>query len=452
MTISNFLSKNLFHPLWDLKDHSIRLKTLRELEKTQWMNSAELKRIQFKRAQEIIRYAYENCEYYKTSLDARGIRPEDIREEAGILKIPILTKKDIRENTDRLISRKYRKEGLVSAKTGGSTGKSLTLFFDKRCQEMRNAAAIRSDRWAGWEMGMKKAALWGNPPVTDTLKKRIRNGLIDRVIYLDTMNLNKKSMMEFISIYRRYRPGTIFGHSHSIYVFAKFLQENMITELSPEGIVSTSMMLMSNERKLIEDVFHCKVTNRYGCEEVGLIACECEEHKGMHLNIDHLYVEFIKEDGTPAKPGEEGSIVVTDLINHGMPLIRYRIEDVGIPTNKKCSCGRGLPVMSSVAGRVADFLVKKDGSLVAGVSLVERTLTAIKGIEQMQIVQDSLDEIKINIVKSAEYSTSTENELIGELTSVFGPAIRIELRFTDNIPQERSGKYRFSICNIIRPT
>ncbi len=448
MTISNFLSKYIFYPLWDYKDNSIMLEMLKGLEKTQWLEAEALRNIQLKKAQDMIRYAYENCEYYKASFDLCGIRPEDIKDESDILKIPILTKKNIRENTDKLISRKFREDELISAKTGGSTGKSLMLFFDKCCEEMRNAAAIRSDRWAGWEIGVKKAALWGNPPVADTLKKRIRNGLIDRVIYLDTMNLNKKSMMEFISIYRRYRPGIIFGHSHSIYVFAKFLQENMITDLSPEGIVSTSMMLMSNERKLIEHVFHCKVTNRYGCEEVGLIGCECERHEGMHINIDHLYVEFVREDGSAAGPGKEGAIVITDLINHGMPLIRYRIEDVGIPTDKKCSCGRGLPVMASVSGRVADFLVKKDGSLVAGVSLVERTLTAIKGIEQMQIVQESIDKIILNIVKGKDYTLKSEQKVLYELKTVFGENIQLIVNYIDKILQESSGKYRFSICKI----
>ena len=313
---------------------------------------------------------------------------------------------------------------------------------------MRNAAAIRSDRWAGWDIGMKMAALWGNPPVADTLKKKIRKGLYDRVIYLDTMNINEKSMLDFIRHWYEYKPQIMFGHSHSIFIFAKFVQENKIKDIKPRGIISSSMMLLPKERAVIEQIFSCKVTNRYGCEEVGLIACECEKHDGMHLNTDHLYIEFIKEDGMPAKTGEEGTIVITDLINHGMPLIRYRIEDVGVPSDRKCSCGRGLPLMEKVAGRVADFLVRKDGSLVAGVSLVERTLTAIKGIEQMQIVQESTSEIVLNIVKMEGYSQKSENDLMNEFLSVFGNNVKIKLHYVERIPQEQSGKYRFSICKI----
>jgi phenylacetate-CoA ligase len=347
-----------------------------------------------------------------------------------------------------MISDEYAKEKLISAKTGGSTGKALKLYFDKQCEEMRNAAAIRSDRWAGWELGMKRAGIWGNPPVADTIKKKIRDGLRDRMIYLDTMNINPETILQFVNSWRRYQPQVIYGHSHSIYILAKYLEDRKIMDLRPRGVISTSMMLLPHEREVIEKVFLCRVTNRYGCEEVGLIACECEEHNGMHLNADHLYVEFIREDGMPAMPGEEGKMVVTDLLNQGMPLIRYRVEDVGVPSNRRCPCGRGLPLMERVAGRVADFLKKKDGSQVAGVSLVERTVTAIKGIRQMQIVQEKIDQLVLNVVRMDEYDAASERALLSEFASVFGKEVSIQLNYMDNIRQESSGKYRFSICKI----
>lgn len=444
----SLLSKNIFYPLWDIKDQSIKLSSLKELQKSQWLSESELKQNQWKKLNAVLNYAYDNCEYYHQKFKQFQIILEKIDKESDINKIPILTKKDIQTHGDSLISKAFHKQTLCDSKTGGSTGQSLHVYFDKQCQELRNAAALRSDRWAGWDLGDMRAAIWGNPPKADTLKKKIRNLLYDRIIYLDTMDLNEQSMTEFIGIYRRYNPPVIFGHSHSIYIFAKFLDSKGISDLKPKGIISTSMMLLDHERELIERIFQCKVTNRYGCEEVGLIACECEKHEGMHLNIDHLYIEFIKDDGTPAKPGEEGSIVVTDLINKGMPLIRYKVEDVGIPTDRKCSCGRGLPLMEKVTGRVADFLVKRDGSLVAGVSLIERTLTAIKGIEQMQIVQNVIDEIILNVVKSKDYTNDSERLLLEEFRNVFDATTNIAINYLESIPQERSGKYRFSICNV----
>ncbi len=444
----SWLSKNIFYPLWDLKERSIKLSILKELQKSQWLSEDELRQRQWERIKIILNYAYGNCEYYHQKFNRLQLKPHEIYKQEDLRKIPLLLKKDIQNHEDALTSKLYHKENLLPTKTGGSTGTSLKIYVDKQCMEMRNAAALRSDKWANWDLGDVRAAIWGNPPKADTIKKKIRSALYDRIVYLDTMDLNEKSMTEFIDVYRKYKPPIIFGHSHSIYIFARFLETEGIRDLKPKGIISTSMMLLDHERKFIERIFQCKVTNRYGCEEVGLIASECERHEGMHLNIDHLYIEFIKDDGSPAKPGEEGSIVVTDLINKGMPLIRYKVEDVGVPTDRRCSCGRGLPLLEKVTGRVADFLVKKDGSLVAGVSLIERTLTAIKGIEQMQIVQNAINEIILNVVNSNDYTNDSEHLLRAEFQNVFGKNTSIIIKYIDRIPQGHSGKYRFSICNV----
>jgi phenylacetate-CoA ligase len=322
------------------------------------------------------------------------------------------------------------------------------VYFDERCQQLRNAAAMRSDHWAGWDLGMKVAAIWGNPPVADTLKKKLRNLLLDRIYYLDTMAIDESSIRHFISVWRREQPRILFGHSHSIFILATFLRRMGVEDLRPLGIISTSMMLLEPERQAIEEVFGCRVTNRYGCEEVGLIACECERHHGMHLNVDHLAVEFLRDDGTEAKPGEEAHIVVTDLVNRGMPLIRYRVEDLGVPSNRHCPCGRGLPLMERVIGRRADFLKRLDGSLVAGVSLVERTLTAIPGIEQMQLVQNELGRVCVNVIKDSQFGGVAELRLRKELQMVFGQEVVLDIRYVSNLDQTRNGKYRFAICNV----
>ena len=140
--------------------------------------------------------------------------------------------------------------------------------------------------------------------------------------------------------------------------------------------------------------------------------------------------------------------MLTDLYNRGMPFIRYRIEDVGVPSARECPCGRGLPLMERVTGRVADYLKRRDGSLVAGVSLVERTLTAIPGIEQLQIVQPSREEIVLNVVRAADFTPASEQALLAAVRGVFGTDISVRPQYLARIPQERSGKYRFSICQV----
>ncbi|WP_417522102.1 phenylacetate--CoA ligase family protein, partial [Marinobacter sp.] len=315
----------------------------------------------------LLTYAETHSPYYRALFQQHGIKASDIRTLKDIEQIPVTTKQAIRNGGEKFISDEFEKTNLISAKTGGSTGVSLNLYFDDTCQEKRNAAQLMADRWSGWDLGMKRASVWGNPPVPDSVKQKLRHNLLDRTIYLDTMDLNNRSMSAFVSRWRKEKPGAVFGHAHSIFIFAKYLLQENITDLRPQGIVATSMMLLEHERATIEKAFDCQVTNRYGCEEVGLIACECDQHSGMHINVPHVYVEFLDGNNNPVAPGEPGKIVVTDLNNFAMPLIRYRVEDVGVYSDQTCKCGRGFPLLEKLEGRVADFLRLPNGGQVAGI-------------------------------------------------------------------------------------
>lgn len=446
--LADWLSGHIFYPLWDIKDRSPKLNEWRELERLQWLPVNELERIQWQKLQLIIDYAVDQSPWYRELLKKAGVKKGTPVTPDVFSNIEITTKHQVRNNTREFISDEFEQDQLVTAKTGGSTGVSLNLYFDEQCQERRNAAQLLADRWAGWELGMKRAAVWGNPPTPATLKEKLRHHLLDRMIYLDTMDLNDRSMGDFVTLWRAENPRAIFGHAHSIYIFARYLLDKQVTDLRPKAIIATSMMLLDHERQTIEQAFACAATNRYGCEEVGLIACECEHHNGMHINLPHVYVEVLDENNQPVQPGEPGKIVVTDLNNFAMPLIRYRVEDVGVLGKEKCECGRGLPLLARIEGRVADFLIKPDGGRVAGVSLVERTLTKVPGVEQMQLVQTARDLVEINRVKGRDFSESTDASLISALREVFDEQVNLEILDVEKIPQEASGKYRFSICKV----
>jgi phenylacetate-CoA ligase len=437
------LYENFTYPLWDLKDGRGRLSELRSLRESQFWSGERLRQLQVERLQAMLRYAYENCEFYL----ARGAAPRVTRLE-DIRALPVITKADIAGHESRFVSSRFAPEALIGAKTGGSTGVALRVYFDETCQKKRNAAAMRTDGWAGWRPGYLVGSLWGTPAVPRTPKQKLRNFLHDRLTYLDTMHLDETTMRAFAAEMRRRKVPMLFGHAHSLFIFARFLRDAGISMAPLRGIISTSMMLIDAERRVIEQVFGCAVTNRYGCEEVGLIASECEQHRGMHLNSEHVIVEFLRADDSWAEPGEEGRIVVTDLANHGMPLIRYQVGDLGVPTDRTCACGRGLPMMENLTGRTADFLKSRSGALVAGVSLVEKTLTAIPGIEQLQIIQQKLDEFVLNVVQTPDYTPASEQELRGVILEVFGQDVRVDVVKVERLSQERNSKYRFAICRV----
>ncbi|MBN1493552.1 MAG: phenylacetate--CoA ligase family protein [Candidatus Omnitrophica bacterium] len=444
--IGEALSKHLFYPLWDIKDRSVRLRSLKELNKAQWMPLEKRSVMISRKLTAIIKHAYETTRYYKELFDKLGIDIDKLELPREIESIPILRKDDIRNRTENLISLAYGKSVLLKSKTGGSTGTSLEVWADKECVERRNAAAIRSDMWAGWRLGAMRGALWGNPTKPDTLKKRLYSMCIQRVEVLDTITMNDATLSAFANTLQAKAIKHLFGHSHSLFLFADYCLFHKIS-LVMESIVATSMMLIDNERRIIEDAFQCKVQNRYGCEEVSLIASECSCYDGLHVNTDHVFVEIIKDDGIKAQHGEMGRIIVTDLINYGMPFIRYEVGDYGVMAVKKCSCGRTLPLLEKVVGRVADFLIKKDGTKVAGISLIERTLTKVVGIKQMQIIQDKIDCLIVKIVHGDAYSSITNQRLIDELAAVF-QGVKIDILTVEKIDQDKNGKYRFAVCNL----
>lgn len=448
---ASWLRRNIVYPLWVAKDRSPRLRYLRELERSQYFSIERLRELQTRKLGAMLAHAYEQTPYYRKLFDECGFKPSEFKDPRDLKRLPILGKDQVRRQQSEFLASSLKNGPLSVFKTGGSTGVPVEVLKDPHTVELINATSLRAFRWAGWNIGEPVGMIWGNPPVWTTLKEKLRDALIGPEIYLDTMSLTDASMRDFVERWQQARPTLLRGHSHSIYIFASFCNAHAITSVRPKAIISSSMMLLPTERRAIEQAFACKVTDLYGCEEVGLIATECERHHGMHVDMENNYVELLDHDGNDVAPGEDGAVVVTSLLNRSMPLIRYKMGDVASFAGRTCPCGRTLPLMNSISGRVADFLVRKDGSVVAGVSLVERTLTKFPGVAQMQIVQEDLDTIVLKIAKDPDYTPETEQALIEEFKHSVGEHNRITVEFVTAIPQERSGKFRFAISKVPNP-
>ena len=267
------------------------------------------------------------------------------------------------------------------------------------------------------------------------------NTLVDRAVYLDTIQLDSARLQEFVRTIRRQKPGLIFGHAHSLYLLASALQKANIADIRPQGIISTAMPLHDYQRVVIEAVFGVPATNRYGCEEVSLIASECEAHKGLHVAAESIFTEV--KGG-----GETGPLLVTDLSNFAMPLIRYQIGDVVTQTTRKCTCGRGLPLIEKVEGRDADYVVTPAGKLISGISLTENFAVLIRGAAQVQIIQETQTYLRVRMVTDATFDDESRRQIAQLVLDTFGPTMQYQLEVVDDIPQEPSGKYRFCISKV----
>ncbi len=450
MGLYPFICRNLIAPAWAAREKSHYLRIARELKRFELKHADEIKEIQFQKLKKIIGHAWGNTEYYRQKWQATDFHPGDLKSIEDLAKLPILTKDEIRANKSRMVAGNISKEKLLPKKTSGSTGVSLEFFVDDESLQWKRGCTLYFDQWSCWQLGEKIAAIWGNPTHQTSWKAVVRNALLERYDFLDTLKMDEREMLGFYRRQIRRKPALLFGHAHSLYLFANFLKQKKLEPFRPKGIISTCMVLHDFERKRIEETFGCKVFNRYGCEEVSLIACECEAHEGLHLNPNTLIVEFIR-DGRPAKPGEPGAIVVTDLSNYGMPFIRYKVGDVGIPSDRKCSCGRPLPLMERVEGRVADYVVTPEGNLISGISLTENFALKLPEIKQLQIIQEKTDFLIFKLVKGEGFTVESENKIRTLARERFGPRMHFVCEYVDVIPQEANGKYRFCISKVKNP-
>lgn len=448
------LVRAVIGPLWARWERSPYLRHYRLLRRRQYDDPDTVRARQWDAITALVQHAYATVPYYQDRFREAGIHPERLHSLADYPSIPVLTKADIRNAGANLLSKQYDRRLLNRRETSGSTGVPLEIWVDEASTQWKRACALRSDEWSGWRFGEPVAILWGDAgSLQRGWRGKLRNALLDRACYLDTLRMDEAALDRFAQGLLRRPASLLYGHAHSVYLFATYLRSRAITQIRPRGIVTTAMVLHQWQRQVIEEVFHCKVTNRYGCEEVSLIACECEQHAGLHVNADGVYVEIVR-DGRPAPPGEPGAVIVTDLTNRAMPILRYQIGDVAVAAespSRRCPCGRGLPLLERLEGREADYVVTPQGKLVSGISLTDHFATQVSGVAQMQIIQEDIHHFRFRIVRGPDFGPESLRRIEALVNEWFGPDVHYECEYVAQIPQEPSGKYRFCISKVPNP-
>jgi phenylacetate-CoA ligase len=443
------LIRTIIGPLWARWEGSSYLEHYRQLLRTQYDDPETIRDRQWATLKAVLRHAYDTVPFYRQRFDESAIHPDEVRDFDDYQRVPVLTKADIRGHGPALLSDRFSPKALHTKRTSGSTGVALEIRIDEAGMQFKRACTLRSDEWSGWHFGEPIALIWGDP---DHLKNsgwrgRLRNAMLERVRGLDTLKMDQDALERFAADLRRKPPSLIMGHAHSVYLFAEYVRSAGIRDIRPRGILTTAMVLHDWQRRAIDEVFACPVTNRYGCEEVSLIACECERHDGLHVNADGVYVELLGESG-PVAPGEPGSLIITDLSNRAMPLLRYQIGDVAVWANRRCPCGRGLPLLERLDGREADYVTTRSGKMISGISLTDHFGTQVPGIAQLQIIQETVDHFRFRIVRGPDFGPASTTRLRDVVVERFGEDVGFDCEYVDRIPQEPSGKYRFCISRV----
>jgi len=441
-------NRHFLQPFMAWKANSPHLSHLQTLEQTQYDSLETIRERQLDALRGIVSHTAQTVPYYRQRWGQAGLGLNSLRRLDDLSQFPVLTKADIRANADTLRSEAYRNASVFPKTTSGSTGVPLTVVWDTDSKAWKQACTLRSDQWSGWRLGSRVARLWGHGAAErGGWKARLRRYIVDRESYLNTLGIDRRRLRAFAEHLRRKPPGLLFGHAHSLYLFAAFVRKHYPGAIRPDGVISAAMTLHDWQRGVIEEAFGCAVTNRYGCEEVSLIACECEEHRGLHLNADSVYCEVVPDDRLSAGP-KAGRLLVTDLTNRAMPLIRYQVGDVVIPSERTCACGRGLPLIEQVVGREADYVLTPAGSLISGISLTDHFATEIRGATQVQIVQEKLTFLRLRMVAGEGFGPDSHRQIEALVRNTFGPQMRYEVELVDAIPQESSGKYRFCVSPV----
>ncbi|MGB1108866.1 MAG: phenylacetate--CoA ligase family protein [Gammaproteobacteria bacterium] len=447
MSVYTSLVRGVLFPLHErLKQHDSPAR-LRELERSQWLSPAEIRATQGRKLSAFMEDVAAHVPYYRDWFRREGIDPSSIDDASKLTALPLLTKPLIREHTEAM---KAEDAGpLQRFNTGGSSGEPLVFYMGKGRVSHDVAAKWRATRWWDVDIGDPEIVLWGSPVELgrQDRMRQIRDTMI-RSRLVPAFEMSPANMDEFIRIIRHYRPAMLFGYPSSTALLVQHAQRSgqRLDDLGIKVAFVTSERLYPEQRKVIEEGVGCPVANGYGGRDAGFIAHQCPAG-GMHLSAEDIVVEIVDPEGNPLPPGEEGEIVTTHLATRDFPFVRYRTGDVGVLSDEPCACGRGLPVFKEIMGRTTDFIVAADGTVMHGLALIYivRDLTSVK---HFKIHQQSLERTRLLLVVGDGYTDKDEAAIVSGFKQRLGASVEIALEYMDEIPRERSGKFRYVVSDV----
>jgi len=420
------------------------------LQESQWWSREKLEEYQMEQLSKLLHHAYENVPYYRRIFDERGLKPKDIQDLSDLKKLPFLTKEIIQENLKDLVARNYTRSKLQYITTGGSTGIPLGFYSERGVSEARERAFILS-LWnrVCFKMGDKCIVLRGNVVRSADKGTFWEYDPVNKHLILSSYHMTDETLPVYIAKIREIKPDFIQAYPSAITILARYIKENNLEPFpTVKALLCGSENLYSWQRDLLETAFQCRVYSWYGHTEMAVLAGECEKSTFYHIQPEYGIVELIGKDGVNVtSENEVGEIVATGFNNFILPFIRYKTMDIGVYTAKKCDCGRKYSLLKKVEGRLQEFIVANDGSLIPlGPVIFGIHDMGWTKVKQIQFLQELPGELEIRVVKDPFYS---DTEIKSFVLKLFIARLKgqFKLNFTlvDHIPRTKSGKYRFLI-------
>lgn len=417
---------------------------------THW-SRRQLSDYQNKQVREIVRYAYDHVPFYHKKLSRLELRPEDIRTVEDLNKLPIVERDELQKNSEELISDGFDANRLFVASTSGSTGRPFFTYLSKKEREFRHAKLLRPHIVCG-QKPWDKWVIIGPPHSNRKLAKLQKILGIYAPIFVSVFEHASKQL----SAIEQLKPKVLDGYSSSLFLLAREAEKKGAINVRPSFLMGGGELIDDADRRFLENIFAAPYYDQYASEEFQMLAWQCPAKNEYHVDADSVILQFVDGDGSEVASGEKGEIVCTSLFNYAMPIIRYAVGDVGVPSEEKeCDCGITFPLMKLIEGRKESMVVLPDGRSLSPLAIGD-CMCAFRFftyIYQYRFIQkgENVFEVLIRKKDGAIDDYLIAADLLKHIKETLGineSEVAVTVEVVDEIPPDKVGKIRKVISEL----